>query len=277
MAKNIVWRKLPIGIIRDEEMDLIADQLPQELKAAPYMFYLTALCKADDDGTFDLGDGVIFSRLMRIGSPADVFKIANLMMKRKLILRAGNSTRCIICNWEYPEKETPRTMAQRRAIVAQKIEEERKITEQTEFSFKSAQPSINPSLSFFNQESELFPSENKHPEDSQIAAAVAAATMVNNVFGTPGADFLCADDDKNKKMSSKNRNRERDRKIRYRKNRHTHRNRRQERYREACAPGFRRSSLTRKHRRTYCRKIRDHRSDTGRRSDRIRNAKQLAA
>lgn len=197
----MLWRKLPIGIIRDEDMDYIADQLPVELQAAPYMFYLTALCKADNDGIFDLEDGVIFARLMRIGSPAIVFQIANLMMKRKLILRAGESTRCILTAWDYPAKEQPRTMEQRRAIVEKKIEQERRVAAESEFKINTATAAVPAST--------LFHTSNHN--DGQIAAAVAsaafnqfdqaaaAAQIVSNVFCDQPGDFLCPNDDKNAK------------------------------------------------------------------------------
>ena len=149
MANNeMLWRKLPIGIIRDEDMDLIADQLPRELRAAPYMFYLTALCKADNDGIFDLEDGVIFARLMRIGTPEDVFTIANLMMKRKIILRAGETTRCILTAWNYPKLEKPRTLEDRRAVVAKQIEEEKRNIIDVEFKVKDASANLEPPVFF---------------------------------------------------------------------------------------------------------------------------------
>lgn len=134
------WKKLPVGIIRDEDLDYIADQIAPELRAAPYMFYMTALCKSDNDGIFDLEDGVIFSRLMRIGTPQDVFTIANLMIKRRIILRAGETTRCIIANWEYPEKVPPRTLDDRRAIVAKQIESEKRNAQIAEFTVRDADP-----------------------------------------------------------------------------------------------------------------------------------------
>lgn len=150
--QDMVWRKLPIGIIRDEDMDLIADQLPPEMKAAPYMFYFTALCKADNDGIFDLEDGVIFSRLMRIGTPKDVFIIANLMMKRKLIMRYGETSRCMITAWDYPQREKPRTIEERRKVVQQQIETEKKAEPNGQFSFQPiAQQQVNNEFSDFGE------------------------------------------------------------------------------------------------------------------------------
>lgn len=139
-TSDIRWKKLPVGIIRDEDLDYIADQIAPELRAAPYMFYMTALCKSDNDGIFDLEDGVIFSRLMRIGTPQDVFTIANLMIKRRIILRAGETTRCMIANWEYPEKVAPRTLDDRRAIVAKQIEMEKRNAQIAEFTVHDDAP-----------------------------------------------------------------------------------------------------------------------------------------
>lgn len=172
MANNeMLWRKLPIGIIRDEDMDLIADQLPPELRAAPYMFYLTALCKADNDGIFDLEDGVIFARLMRIGSPADVFTIANLMLKRKIILRAGETSRCMLAAWDYPMKDKPRTLEERRQIVAKQIEAEKRVTAGSSFNSVS-DPVTAPEQPLF-----FMPENDKNTEN-----------VVNNIY-----------DDKNQK------------------------------------------------------------------------------
>lgn len=69
------WRKMPLGIIRDENLLYISEKLPKELSYAPWMFYYTALSIADNDGIFDLEDGVVFARLMKVDSPAIVFRL----------------------------------------------------------------------------------------------------------------------------------------------------------------------------------------------------------
>lgn len=122
MQNEMVWRKMPRNIFVNPNFGYIASCLPREYESAAYMFYLVALSVADDNGIFDLEDGVIFSRLMHVDSVEIVFKIANLMMKRKVITRSGNSTICMLLDWEYSSKEKPRTLAERRGIVQQQIE-----------------------------------------------------------------------------------------------------------------------------------------------------------
>lgn len=138
-SNEMTWRKMPRNIIRDEEMDYISDQLPRELRAAPYMFYLTALCKADDDGIIDLEDGVIFSRMMRIGRPEDVFTIAQLMQDRHLITAQPGTTKIMFTSWEYPKAAKPRTLQERRNVVQRQIEEQQN-TPMVDFSSLAAAP-----------------------------------------------------------------------------------------------------------------------------------------
>lgn len=123
-STEMTWRKMPRNIMTDPNMDYIASCLPHEYAAAPYMFYMTALSIADDDGIFDLEDGIIFSRLMHCGTPELIFTIANLMLKRKIITRAGNSSKCMLTSWDYSIKEKPRTLEDRRRIVQKQIEAE---------------------------------------------------------------------------------------------------------------------------------------------------------
>lgn len=126
MVNDMTWRKLPRDLQTNENFTYIESKLKPELAAAPYMFYITALRLADDDGIFDLEDGVIFSRLMKIGTPDDVFIIANYMQIRKIITRvSAESNRCFLNDWDYPKTQKPRTMAERRSIVLKQIEEEK--------------------------------------------------------------------------------------------------------------------------------------------------------
>lgn len=145
-ADNITWRKTPIDLLVDENFSYISSQMKPGEETAPYMFYLTCLRKADEDGAFDLEDGLMFSRLMRVGDKTTVFKIANLMMQRQIITRVGTSSKCMLVEWEYVRDKQNRTMDQRRAIVARKIEQEKKLQMQefdpdkTELSFDDDAP-----------------------------------------------------------------------------------------------------------------------------------------
>lgn len=127
---ELSWRKFPVNTIRNENLDYIAFMLPAELKSAPFMFYMTAVCTCDDDGVFDLEDGVIFSRLMRVGSPGDVLKIAYYMVTRRIITQViPGSNIFMITDWEAPERRgvtRAKTAEERRAYVAQRIDAERR-------------------------------------------------------------------------------------------------------------------------------------------------------
>lgn len=121
MLNDVAWRKMPTDILTNENMTFIESQMPEEYVFAPYMFYMAALKKADDDGIFDLEDGMIFARLMRVESTELVFKIANLMGSRKIIGRvSATSNICFFVDWEYPNNRQ-KTWQQRREAVQIRI------------------------------------------------------------------------------------------------------------------------------------------------------------
>lgn len=122
MLSDVAWRKMPTDLLTNENMTYIESQMPKGFEYAPFMFYQAALKKADNDGIFDIEDGVIFARLMRVPSPAIVFKIVNLMGHRRMIYRESTSTLCYLADWEYTGGKS-RTLSERRAIVQQKIRE----------------------------------------------------------------------------------------------------------------------------------------------------------
>lgn len=168
---EMTWRKMPRTVFTDPNFDYIASCLPKEYESAPYMFYLVALSVADDDGIFDLEDGIIFSRLMHIDNTEIVFKIANLMMKRKIITRNGNTTICMLTNWEYSIREKPRTLAERRVVVQKQIEA---------------------AAAMQNKEFSLDPSEKAEADDAEFTVDFSATPSMD-------ADFLCPENDKNQK------------------------------------------------------------------------------
>lgn len=124
MLKDIYWRKYPLDLLNDENMLYIESLMPKQYKYAPYMFYITALKIADDDGVFNLDDGIIFARLMRIDNVSLVFTIANLMRKRNIIYRLfDDAAYCGLVDWEYP-KQKARTLDERRRVVEAKLRQE---------------------------------------------------------------------------------------------------------------------------------------------------------
>jgi hypothetical protein len=223
MQNEMVWRKMPRNIFVNPNFGYIASCLPREYESAAYMFYLVALSVADDNGIFDLEDGVIFSRLMHVDSVEIVFKIANLMMKRKVITRSGNSTICMLLDWEYSSKEKPRTLAERRGIVQQQIEAA-KAVQSKEFIFdKDNQNQEGESCQDFeiNQNGQNFENhqnrqnyqntqnsqnyENKNPGEftenfeESSEATETAVTVDFSKTPSPDEDFSCFLNDKNQK------------------------------------------------------------------------------
>lgn len=130
MLTEGAWRKLPKDLLVDEDFAYVESLLPPEYAYAPYMFFISALRKADDNGIFDVEDLVIFSRLMRVPDIEIVKTVINGLMKRHVIYREGLSTICGFWQWEHGEgSNKPRPLKERRAIVKEKItakENERK-------------------------------------------------------------------------------------------------------------------------------------------------------
>ena len=93
MLRDVYWRQYPIDLLNDEKMGYIESLMPTGYEYAPYMYYITALKLADDDGIYDLGDGIIFARLMRVQNPELVFFVTNLMRQYKIIYRLSDVMR----------------------------------------------------------------------------------------------------------------------------------------------------------------------------------------
>lgn len=151
MLNDLAWRKVPRGIIRDENLDYISSIMPEELKAAPMLLYFIMYCKADDEGVVDLEDGVIYSRLMKIAKPKEVLDIATLMARQKLLVPVMDGTHVyIIADWEVPPRpglKVTRTMDERRRAVAEKIKAEQRRNEQTQVynvNFEQLRAASNP-------------------------------------------------------------------------------------------------------------------------------------
>jgi hypothetical protein len=174
-------------------MTYIESFMPEEYKYAPYMFYITALKLADDNGIFDLEDGIIFARLMRVKSRALVFQIANLMRQHKVMYRLSDDTMLMqIADWTYSDKKV-RTAEERRRIVADKIAKERAkkaAYSQEDFTTDGCAGKCNA----IPQSEEPAGKCNAIPQDP-----AAELTAPEAETAAPRRDFLCPDDDKNAK------------------------------------------------------------------------------
>lgn len=208
---DLAWRKFPVNTIRNEHLDYISFMLPQDLKCAPYMFYMTAVCTCDDDGVFDIDDGVIFSRLMRIGSPVDVFNIARYMVQYRVITQVVPGMNVfMITDWEAPERRgvpKSKTAEERRAYIAQRIEAERraKAPEYTaplaSFNSYPFPPDSQPQRTDFLDKTCEFLKEQRGfiPADHPIPSMPESNHQDGAVAGAVASAFFCDLNDKNAK------------------------------------------------------------------------------
>ena len=193
MLRDVYWRQYPIDLLSDDKMTYIESFMPDEYKYAPYMFYITALKLADDNGIFDLEDGIIFARLMRVKSRALVFQIANLMRQHKILYRLSDDTTLMqIADWTYSDKKA-RTAEERRRIVADKIAKERAkkaAYSQEDFTTDGCAGKHN----------DVPQSEEPAGKCNAIPQALAVeSTAPEAAAAAPRQAFLCPDDDKNAK------------------------------------------------------------------------------
>ena len=193
MLRDVYWRQYPIDLLSDDKMTYIESFMPEEYKYAPYMFYITALKLTDDNGIFDLEDGIIFARLMRVKSRALVFQIANLMRQHKVMYRLSDDTMLMqIADWTYSDKKV-RTAEERRRIVADKIAKERAkkaAYSQEDFTTDGCAGKHND----VPQSEDPAGKCNAIPQDP-----AAGSTAPEAAAAAPRRDFLCPDDDKNAK------------------------------------------------------------------------------
>ena len=173
MLRDVYWRQYPIDLLSDDKMACVEAELPEELRFAPYMFYCAALKLCDDNGVFDLDDGVIIARLMRIKDVNIVFQIANLMRKRKILYRLfDDSMLCGLVDWTYSDKKS-RSIEERRKIVAEAIQKERSSRTTSMQDFTSA-PETAPKA--------FQPAPQTQPQEAETAPQAA--------------DFLCPENEK---------------------------------------------------------------------------------
>ena len=181
MLRDVYWRQYPVDLLSDDKMACVEAELPADLKYAPYMFYCAALKLCDNDGVFDLEDGVIMARLMRVDNTDIVFKIANLMRKRKIIYRLfDDSMLCGLVDWTYSDKK-PRTIEERRRAVAEAIKQ------------KQATASSSRDFMTAPQQQQTAP-EFTAPE---FTAPKAAAPAQEAQTAPAPQDFSCVENDKN--------------------------------------------------------------------------------
>lgn len=193
MLRDVYWRQYPIDLLNDEKMGYIESQMPAGYEYAPYMYYITALKLADDDGIYDLDDGIIFARLMRVKNPELVFFVTNLMRQYKIIYRLSDeSNLCGIVDWTYSDKKK-RTLAERKQAAANAIERERAKSMSTkDFSPAGCAGKCNDipqSTACAGKCNDIPQSPENNPQCDAASAPVQAQSAV----------FFMPDDDKNRK------------------------------------------------------------------------------
>lgn len=189
MLRDVYWRQYPVDLLTDEKMACVEDAMPDNYKHAPYMFYITALKLCDDNGIFDLDDGAVFARLMRLKDVKIVFDIANLMRKYKIIYRLSDEMMlCGLIDWTYSDKK-PRTQEERRRAVMAVIEKEKaKVMSQKDFSQDGCAGKCN----------DIPQSASCAGRCNDIPQASPAENPAMGADTAPQADvFSCADNDKN--------------------------------------------------------------------------------
>lgn len=174
MLRDVYWRQYPIDLLSDDKMACVEAMLPDEQKHIPYMIYIAALKLCDDNGVFDLDDGVVMARLTRVKDVRVIFDVVNLMRQRKILFRLfDKSTLCGLVDWTYSDKK-PRTIEERRRLVAERIQKEQ------------ARAGVDKDFTMPGEE----------PAAPQQPAPVAAAPRQEAETAPAPQDFLCPKNDK---------------------------------------------------------------------------------
>ena len=124
MLENVYWRQYPTNLLSDDKMACVEAMLPDEQKHIPYMIYIAALKICDNDGIFDLDDGVVMARLTRVKDVSIIFNVINLMRQRHILYRVfDNAMLCGLVEWTYSDKKSV-PIEERRRRVAERIKQE---------------------------------------------------------------------------------------------------------------------------------------------------------
>lgn len=207
MLRDVYWRQYPVDLLSDDTMTLIESFLPENVRYAPYMFYITALKFADDDGIFDLGDGIIFARLMRVNSVKLVFEIANYLRRYKVIYRLSDDPEIKLCGfveWTYSNRKS-KTLDERRQAVMAAIERERaKTVSNKDFEVPDSIagqcndiPQSNNWAGKHNDVPQVMSQEGKR--NDVPSAAVTEKSCMGTETAPQSTDFLLPENDKNAK------------------------------------------------------------------------------
>lgn len=129
------WAKIPTDLLENKAMQHVCKDVSPENRAAPILFYIAGATKADDNGIFDIGDCVEFASLIKVEGPEQVWKIAELMVRMRILAFLPKSSLFLFAEWEYPTNCTNKLNLQQRYKAAESIWKN-KLTEKSFFNLQ---------------------------------------------------------------------------------------------------------------------------------------------
>lgn len=133
------WAKIPTDLLENKLMFQAEKHLPEELSYVPVLFYLAGATKADDDGIFDIDNGLEFASLCKVKSPENVFEVAKVMVQARILAHVQNTSFYLFTEWEYATRQTARTLSFRFELAKKKAQQ--KATENSYFNVDNLQMS----------------------------------------------------------------------------------------------------------------------------------------
>lgn len=133
------WAKIPTDLLENKLMFQAERHLPESLNYVPVLFYLAGATKADDDGIFDIDNGLEFASLCKVKSPENIFKVAAVMVQARIFAHVPNTSFYIFTEWEYATRQTARTLSYRFDLAKKKAQQ--KATENSYFYGDNLEPS----------------------------------------------------------------------------------------------------------------------------------------
>ena len=119
------WAKIPTDLLENKAMIRAEAELAPELRCAPVLFYLAGAMKADEDGIFDIGDGIEFAALIKVEGPEIVTAVASAMVKMRIFAHVPESSLYIFVEWEYTTRQTEKALRTRFSIASKLWTEKR--------------------------------------------------------------------------------------------------------------------------------------------------------
>lgn len=109
------WSKIPTDLLENKQMQRAEKLLTEQGLSSylPVMLYLAGASNADADGIFDVEDGSYFAELIKVDSPAIVFKVLNIMVGLRVVAHVPESSVYLFSDWEYPQSKPDKDIEKR--------------------------------------------------------------------------------------------------------------------------------------------------------------------